>query len=255
MKTKIYEDLASLFPLWRETTLEEKNHEKKEVDFVVSVFKKYPAAIRSVIDLGGGVGLHAGLLSGAGYEVTLFDQSRKALAIAKKNNPKLKIAHGSFESIGLKGEYDAAICMWSTLSYVLSEVGRRKFYAWQARHVKKLIILDEANFYRYPHNFHKVYVGEDEDHEMTVERDWVLSNQNLKKTKFIYEVFDKKTEKSKIIKDAENEQYLSVEQLKNYLGFSWNLKYLCGGYDLKNFYEKKKSSRIIPVFFKSVKKK
>jgi hypothetical protein len=250
MKTKIYESLAPLFPLWREATLEKKNHEKLEVVFVASVFKKYPGTIKSVVDLGGGVGLHAGSLSKLGHEVTLFDQSRKALAIARKKYPKLKIAHGSFETIDLKGEYDAAICMWSTLSYVLSEAGRRRFYAWQKDHIKKIIILDEANFYRYPEKFHKVYVGENKDYKMTVIRDWALTIGNLKKTKFVYKILDKKTGKFKTIDDAENEQYLSVKQLQKYLGPKWRLGNLCGGYDVKDAYNKRESSRIIPIFFR-----
>jgi len=113
MKTKIYEDLADLFSLWRDTTLGQKGHEKKEVDFIEDAFKAHSGEIKSVIDLGGGVGLHAGLLLKHGYDVTLFDQSKKALAIAKKNYPKLKIVQGSFEKINLNKQYDAAVCMWS----------------------------------------------------------------------------------------------------------------------------------------------
>ena len=35
MKTKIYENLAELFPLWRETTLGKVGHEKEETNFVL----------------------------------------------------------------------------------------------------------------------------------------------------------------------------------------------------------------------------
>jgi hypothetical protein len=251
MKTKIYEELAPLFPLWRQTTLGQKNHEKVEADFVLSVLKRYPGTIKTIIDLGGGVGLHSGLLSKAGYDVTLFDQSRKALAVAKKNYPKLNIVRGSFETINLKESYDVAICLWSTLSYVLSEKGRKKFYAWQRDHVKKLIILDEANFYRYPGAFHKIYLGENKDYTMKVDRTWTLTKKNLKKTKFVYEITDKKTGKTKTIKDAEDEQYLSVDQLKKYLGSMWKLEGLYGDYRLEEVYDKKKSLRIIPVFIRN----
>ena len=137
MKTKIYEKLAELFPLWRETTLGKTGHEKEETNFVIDIFKKYNGEIKTIIDLGGGVGLHSGLLLKAGYDVTLFDQSAKALSIAKKNNPKLKIIRGSFESMNIKENYDTAICMWSTLSYIFSEKGRKKFYDWQKTHIKK----------------------------------------------------------------------------------------------------------------------
>ncbi len=251
MKTKIYEKLAELFPLWRETTLGKTGHEKEETNFVIDILKKYNGKIKTIIDLGGGVGLHSGLLLKAGYDVTLFDQSAKALSIAKKNNPKLKIIRGSFESIKIKESYDTAICMWSTLSYIFSEKGRGKFYDWQRTHIKKIIILDEANFYKYSQKFHKIYLGENKEHKLKVIRDWELTKTNLKKTKFVYEIFDKKSKKTKIIKDAENEQYVSVEKLQKYLGSEWNLE-IYGDYNVNSKFNKEESSRIIPVFFKEV---
>ena len=86
---------------------------------------------------------------------------------------------------------------------------------------------------------------------MKVIRDWELTKKNLKKTRFVYEIFDKKSKKTKIIKDAENEQYISVEKLQKYLGSEWNLK-IYGDYSVNNKFNKKESSRIIPVFFKEV---
>lgn len=99
MKTEIYENLADLFSLWREAISGQKNHEKQETNFIINVFKKYPNQIKSVIDLGGGVGLHSGQFLKFGYDITLFDQSQKALSIAKKNNPDLKTICGSFEKL------------------------------------------------------------------------------------------------------------------------------------------------------------
>jgi len=249
MKTKIYENLAELFPLWRETTLGKIGHEKEETNFVIDIFKKYSEKIETVIDLGGGVGLHSELLLKAGYDVTLFDQSEKALSIAKKNNPNLKTIHGSFETIDINQEYDASICMWSTLSYIFSEEGRINFYNWQKTHIKKLIILDEANFYKYNQKFHKIYLGENNDYKMKVIRDWELTDDNLKKTKFIYEIFDKKTGKSETIEDAENEQYVEIERLKKYFGAEWDME-IYGDYNLNSHFNKEESSRIIPVFFR-----
>ena len=250
MKTKIYENIAELFPLWRETTLGKVGHEKEETNFVIDIFKKHSEKISTVIDLGGGVGLHSDLLQKAGYDVTLFDQSEKALSIAKKNNQNLKIIHGSFETIDINQEYDVAICMWSTLSYIFSEEGRLNFYNWQKSHIKKLVVLDEANFYRYDQKFHKIYLGENEDYKMKVIRDWELTDKNLKKTSFIYEIFDKKTGKTEVIEDAENEQYVEIEKLKEYFGTEWNLK-IYGDYNVGSLFNKEESSRIIPVFFKN----
>lgn len=247
MKTRIYEDLADMFPLWRETTLEKKDHDKTEADFIVNVLSKSKKPIKTIIDLGGGVGTHSKFLSKLGYKVTLFDQSKKALRIAKKSIPGIKIRQGSFENINIKEKFDAAICMWSTLSYVLNKKGQKHFYKWQSEHIKHLIILDEANFYRYANTFHKIYGGENKEYKLRVIRDWALS-KNLKKTKFIYEITNKRTGTIKIVKDSENEQYLTIEEIQDYLGKGWNLQNLLGGYSLRHKFNKKKSKRIIPIF-------
>jgi len=246
-KTKIYEELAELYPLWRNTTLEEVGHERVETDFVLDLFNKKPGTIRSVIDLGGGVGLHSGLLLNAGYDVTLFDQSEKALSIARRNNPNLKLIQGTFENMNVDQQYDAAICMWSTMSYIFSEEGRRTFYDWQKNHIRKLVILDEANFYRYPKNFHKIYEGENDVNKLKVARDWELTEDYLKKTKFRYEVFDKRSGEQSIIEDAENEQYVAPERLRDYFGKEWKVE-IYGDYDLNKTFDKSSSKRIIPVF-------
>lgn len=228
--------------------MQKKGSEKQETQFVIDSFNQHPEKIKTVIDLGGGVGTHALLLAKKGYDVTLFDQSKKALQIAKQQNPKLKTVQGSFETISLKGEYDAAICMWSTLSYIFSERGRKHFYNWQNKHVRHLIILDEANFYRYGKSFHKIYEGENKTHKLTVIRDWVLTPNHLKKTKFIYKLTDKHSGKTLTIPDAENEQYVTVPALKQYLGTNWKLHGLYGEYSLEATYDKKHSLRILTTF-------
>jgi hypothetical protein len=249
MHTKIYEEMSDMFPLWRETTLGKKGHEKRETDFVTEVFERHPSNIKKVIDLGGGVGLHANLLEGKGYQVTVFDKSHKALEIAKTQNSALNTIQGDFETIAVEGEFDAAICMWSTLSYIYSDKGRETFYKWQRDHASKVIILDEANFYRYPETFHKEYTGENDKLSLKVLRDWNL-HENVKDTEFVYEITDKATGKTETVKDAEREEYVSVEQIQAYLGNEWRLEYLLGDYDVNATFDKEKSPRLIAVFFK-----
>ena len=248
MKSKIYEDLAGLYPLWRQTTLQKTDRQKLETKFVIDVFKKYSVPIHTVVDLGGGVGLHASLLLKAGYDVTVFDQSLKALSLAKKQNPKLKTIHGWFEKINIRKKYDAAICLWSTLSYIFTEKGRKNFYSWLDKHIKKLVILDEANFYSYPKKFHKVYLGEDARYKMKIIRNWLMAKKDFKKSMSIYEIFDKKLNKTAVVKDGENQQYVAAQKLQNYFETDWHSQ-MFGGYSLKKPYNIK-SSRIILVFHK-----
>ncbi len=252
-QTKIYEDLARHFPLWREACLAEKGRDLKETEFIKQVFQAVPGTlrpVRSVVDLGGGVGTHSRGLVEAGYDVTLFDQSRPAITIAKQNIPRLATVHGTFETIYLDMGFDAAICMWSTPAYVHSEAGRRHFYRWMREHAQGVIILDQANFHTYPGAFHKIYEAENDEYSIRVTRDWIFGADNCKRTEFVYELLDKRTGKTETIEDQETQQYLTVRQLRHYLGREWSLAHLVGDYDLAERYERDSSSRLITIFTK-----
>ncbi len=84
---------------------------------------------------------------------------------------------------------------------------------------------------------------------MKVFRDWQLHG-TIKDTKFVYEITNKTTGKIETISDAEREEYVSIEQIQEYLGSEWKLRYLLGDYDLKAQFNKENSSRIIAVFFR-----
>ncbi len=245
MRTRIYEDLADLYTLWRDTSLGEAGSEKREVQFLVNLFDAHQ--IKSTIDLGGGVGLHARGLTERGYDVTLFDQSEKALTIAKEHLPALKTSHGSFETINLDTTFDASICMWSTLSYVWDKKDQQHFYEWVGTHSSKLIVLDEPNFSLYPQEFHKIYTGGDAHRSIKITRDWTMEN-NLKRTRFLYEVRDKVTSEVTKYEDQEVQQYLTLEEMQHFLGKDWKLEKIYGDYDTNASFDLKTSPRMIFIF-------
>lgn len=252
MLTRIFEDLAYLYPLWRDVCLGMEGSENKEANFVLDVFKTIQSPIKTVIDLGGGVGTHSKILVKNDLDVTLLDRSRHALDIVNKNYPDIKTVECSFEKISVSGQFDAGICMWSTLSYVSSPEGRDVFYGWLKNHVEKVIILDQANFYRYSNTFSKTYEGENEKYKLKILREWTLNDKNLKSTTYKYEIYNKETGETEHIDDAEDEQYLTVEELQAYLGSEWKLKQIVGGYSLDEEYKKESSLRLITVFEKTV---
>lgn len=250
-EARIYDDLAEFYPLWREVCLGKKASEAEEVRFIGDVFAS-SSSINSVIDLGGGVGVHALALAKHGFEVTLLDKSAKAISIAKRELPALKVALSNFESINLPQTYDAAICMLSSLTFILEESGRNHFYNWLKHHTRDLIILDQSNFHRYANNFSgksfsERLEGEDKHFHLRIARDWFMEN-DLKQTSFIYEFIDKASEATKVIPDGQVQRYVPIEQLVSYLGKDWRLIALLGDYSLKTIFDEDTSPRMISIF-------
>jgi hypothetical protein len=266
-EARIYDDLAEFYPLWREVCTGKKANESDELRFIADVFAS-SSSIKSVIDLGGGVGVHAIGLARHGFDVTLLDKSAGAISIAKRNHPALKVSLTSFESIDLPQSFDAAICMLSSLTFIMEESGQKHFYGWLKEHVHDLIILDQSNFKRFCDNpddlgnsnkkihARKSYSskshserleGEDKHFHLKIARDWFIEN-NLKQTSFLYEFVDKDSGASKVIPDGQMQRYVPIEQLVSFLGKDWRLIALLGDYSLKSMFDEHNSPRMISVF-------
>src|ERR1700722_18497545 len=114
VEPRIHTDLAEFYSLWRDACLGKWASEMEEAQFLLEFFAS-AGQIKSIIDLGGGIGMHSMALSEHGFDVTLLDKSESALVIAKRNKPSLEVIKDSFESIDLKQNFDAAICMFSSL--------------------------------------------------------------------------------------------------------------------------------------------
>lgn len=249
MKTRIYEDKVSLYKLWRDTRLGKLNSAFDESRFLVDVLSKKPA-IKSVLDLGGGIGLHSSMLAQNDFQATIFDQSISALKLASEASSQLDTINGSFETINLDASFDASICMWSSLTYVLEETGRRNFYDWISQHTRYLVVLDQSNFYLQPPLAEDICQGKDSRYELKVTRKSTMTPEWRRHTDYIYEVYHYNSSITEKISDQEIQDYLSVEQLKSYLGNRWELTELLGDYDLKAKYDRNTSSRMITIFIR-----
>ncbi len=251
MKTLMYERLTNLYPLFRESLEERKGAEKDEAEFILGVVGTFRGKVKTIIDLGGGVGMHSKILATQGYDVTVFDQSKKALLQAKKGYIQLKTAQGTFETIALQKSYDAAICMWSTFPYILNAKGRKHFFHWLKSHIKQVIILEEANFYRYitMREFHKTYAPvNNKQYQLKVTRDWIINQNRIRESSYVYTITNKKTGERRIIQDTEMQQYLTVKEVKMFLGKRWKLKKLLGDFSVHKKFDQNRSSRCIMIF-------
>jgi SAM-dependent methyltransferase len=102
----------------------DKNYEK-ECDFLEEIFKRYSNPMpKTILDAGCGTGNHAILLAKRGYKVTGIDLSEKMIKIAKekanKNHVEINFNVMDLRELKLNKKFDACICMFSVLNYVIA---------------------------------------------------------------------------------------------------------------------------------------
>ena len=245
-EARIYDDLAEFYQLWRDACLGRKASESDEVKFLLEVFAS-SKSVKTVIDLGGGTGVHAIPLAKHGFDVTILDKSPNAISIARRNFSEIKTVQSSFETMTLTRSFDASICMLSSFTYILDEPGRRHFYRWLSEHTRDLLVLDQGNFARYPKTFNDRFQGEDKHFSLKVARDWYIEDRT-KHTSFLYEFVDKASEAAKVLADEQVQRYVTIEEQVAYLGKGWRLVALLGDYNLKNIFDEQSSPRMICVF-------
>jgi Methyltransferase domain len=243
---RIHTDLAEFYSLWRDACLGKWASEIEEVKFLLEFFSG-GNKVRSIIDLGGSIGLHSIPLNEHGFDVTLLDKSQSALAIARRSAPQLQTVNGSFENIDLKQNFDAAICMFSSLNYLLSESDREHFYHWLSTYIRDVVILDQVNVRRLPRVYSDSCQAEDKHFRLNILREWHFEDEVMQ-TSFIYEFVDKESEATKIINDGQSQKFLTVEELVAYMGKQWRMVALLGECNLNRAFDPDNSPRMISIF-------
>lgn len=95
----------------------------QEVDFLVKAFKRYDVRGRRILEVACGTGNHSKILAARGYEITGVDISDDMLSIARRKvKNHARFLHGDMRDLdAVVGEgYDAAICLFSSISYNLT---------------------------------------------------------------------------------------------------------------------------------------
>lgn len=95
-----------------------KNYEQ-EVDTLRERLRKEHAQAKSILDVACGSGQHASLLA-KDYEVDGIDLEPGFVSIAQKKLPKGRVQLADMRSFDLKRKYDAVLCLFSSIGYLLS---------------------------------------------------------------------------------------------------------------------------------------
>lgn len=245
---KIHDELAEFYSLWRDACLHKKASEHDEVNFLLKIFAS-SANAKTIIDLGGCVGLHAIALAKHGFDVTLLDSSKRALDIAKRTSPSLKTVQSNFDSIAVDDNFDISISMLSSANHLLDENDRESFYSWIKTHINHVAVFDQLNILSLPKTHTDSCHSEDKHFRFNVLREWHFEG-DLLHTSFVYEFVDKASEATKIMNDSQVQKFISAEELVKYMGKEWRIVALLGDCDLKQPFDPEKSPRMIAVFKK-----
>jgi ubiquinone/menaquinone biosynthesis C-methylase UbiE len=89
---------------------------------------------KSLLDVACGTGFHASLLSKY-YQVEGLDLDPKMRAVAKKKHPKIRFHQGDMTDFDLKRQFDAIVCLFSSIGYVRTKSRLQKAIRNIGRHL------------------------------------------------------------------------------------------------------------------------
>ncbi len=87
-----------------------------------------------LLDVACGTGHHAGYLSRY-YQVEGLDLDTKMLSVAKKKHPKIRFHQGDMVNFDLARQFDAIVCLFSSIGYAKTKSRLQKAIKAMARHL------------------------------------------------------------------------------------------------------------------------
>jgi SAM-dependent methyltransferase len=87
-----------------------------------------------LLDVACGTGFHVNLLSRY-YQVEGLDLDPQMLKVAKKKHPGIRFHHGDMADFDLKHQYDAIVCLFSSIGYVRTKLRLQKAIRNMGKHL------------------------------------------------------------------------------------------------------------------------
>lgn len=103
---------------------------------LVAVLEESTPQVADVLEVGCGTGLYLEQLARR-YSVTGLDLSAPMLEIAAARCPEATLVEGDMTDFDLGREFDAVVCVFSSIGYVVTEEAMRAAIAAMARHVRR----------------------------------------------------------------------------------------------------------------------
>jgi SAM-dependent methyltransferase len=89
-----------------------------EADLVARLLRSANPPCRSVLDVACGTGQHASLLTAQGFLVDGLDLNQTFIEIARRKLPAARLFVGDMTSFSLAYQYDAVLCLFSSIGYL-----------------------------------------------------------------------------------------------------------------------------------------
>jgi ubiquinone/menaquinone biosynthesis C-methylase UbiE len=89
---------------------------------------------KALLDVACGTGAHAGFLSKY-YQVEGLDLDKQMLAVAKKKHPEIRFHQGDMTNFDLGRQFDAVVCLFSSIGYVKTKSRLQKAIKNMSKHV------------------------------------------------------------------------------------------------------------------------
>jgi SAM-dependent methyltransferase len=135
----------------------------QEVDFLTKVLKRYEVRGKCILEVACGTGNHTKILAAKGYEVTGVDINDDMLSIARRKvRSHARFLRGDMRDLDavVDGRYDAAICLFSAISYNLTRSDLKRTIQGLYDHLKERgVVIFDTHFTK--RNFEDGHRGED----------------------------------------------------------------------------------------------
>ena len=108
----------------------------KDVNFLIKVFKKF-GNVKTVLDVGCGMGAHTAELTKKGYSCVGVDANPAMIEYAKKRYPKLKFDTQYMQKVKVKGTFDVVVCIGNIIAFNQSNEEVLQTFKGFLKHLKK----------------------------------------------------------------------------------------------------------------------
>jgi SAM-dependent methyltransferase len=93
---------------------------RTEATTLAALLRAVNPACKTILDVACGTAEHARYLTGAGFTVDGLDNDDTFLQIARTKNPTCRFFFGDMSAFDLPDRYDAVLCLFSSIGYLLT---------------------------------------------------------------------------------------------------------------------------------------